>query len=272
MQTIATFRATTLAETREQLQDHVRRQPGDVPSRLALFQLLCVLGQWTRARTQLVALSELDVGWRMHAIGFEAVLACEKFRADVFAGARTPLVLGEPPAWLGELVQALALLVRRAWAPAAELRRRALDAAPDVAGCIDGSATFASLTDADSRLGPVLEAYVDGKYFWVPYERIARIEFEPPAEVLDLVWSRARFTWRSGGVSHGYVPVRYPATELEPDDATRCARVTRWTEAPEETFLGLGQRLVATDRGDFPLLEMRNIEFAISAPEEAGHA
>ena len=31
---------------------------------------------------------------------------------------------------------------------------------------------FAWIADADTRLGPVLEAIINGRYFWVPFQRI----------------------------------------------------------------------------------------------------
>jgi protein involved in temperature-dependent protein secretion len=34
---------------------------------------------------------------------------------------------------------------------------------------------FAWLADADVRLGPVLEAIVDGKYYWIPFGNLSAI-------------------------------------------------------------------------------------------------
>ena len=39
------------------------------------------------------------------------------------------------------------------------------------------------------------------------------------------------------------------------------ARKTDWHERKDGTSTGLGQRMFATDQGDFPLLEVRSIEF-----------
>ena len=61
-------------------------------------------------------------------------LLCERLRAEVFAGKRSPLIFGEPEAWVGWMVQANQLDAQGDFAPAADLRQRALESAPAVAG------------------------------------------------------------------------------------------------------------------------------------------
>ena len=59
--------------------------------------------------------------------------------------------------------------------------------------------TFAWIADADPRLGPVLEVFVNGNYMWVPFARVHAMQFDPPADLRDQVWMPARFTWSNGG-------------------------------------------------------------------------
>ncbi len=74
-----------------------------------MAQLLCVLGRWERALTQLDVAAELDaLALPMKQVYGDAI-RCEGLRAEVFAGRRTPLVLGEPPAWLALLIESLRL-------------------------------------------------------------------------------------------------------------------------------------------------------------------
>ncbi len=35
---------------------------------------------------------------------------------------------------------------------------------------------------------PVLEAMVNGKYYWIPFSRLASIVIEAPADLRDRVW------------------------------------------------------------------------------------
>jgi type VI secretion system protein ImpE len=202
----------------------------------------------------------LNADTMMLAQIFRPVILCEMLRAEVFAGKRSPLIFGEPEEWVGSLVQSLGLLAEKHFEPAAQSRERAFDAAPLTAGTLNGE-PFEWVADADSRLGPVLEVIMDGKYYWVPFSRVARIETEKPVDLRDLVWMPAQFTWTNGGAASGHIPVRYPGTELAEEDALRLARKTTWTEASPGTFLGLGQRVLATNTGEYPLLECRKIEF-----------
>jgi type VI secretion system protein ImpE len=50
------------------------------------------------------------------------------------------------------------------------------------------------------------------------------------------------------------------------------ARRTEWIEKPAETFLGLGQRLLATDQGEFPLMDARVIKLASPEAETPSSA
>ena len=76
-----------------------------------------------------------------------------------------------------------------------------------------GKADFEWLADADSRLGPILEAVIDGRYFWVPLENIHQIVLEKPKDLRDVVWVPAEFMWRNGGTAVGLIPSRYPGSE-----------------------------------------------------------
>lgn len=139
------------------------------------------------------------------------------------------------------------------------MQAQAFDAAPATQGRI-GDSAFEWIADADSRLGPMLEVILEGKYYWIPFCRIARIEIEKPSDLRDLVWTPARFTWTNGGAVSGHIPVRYPGTENVDDDALRLSRKTLWSEPSPDCFLGLGQRILTTNAGEYPLLECRTLE------------
>jgi type VI secretion system protein ImpE len=48
-------------------------------------------------------------------------------------------------------------------------------------------------------------------------------------------------------------------------------RKTDWLECEAETWLGMGQRVLATDQGEYSLLDIRRIELQVAAiPDEAG--
>jgi type VI secretion system protein ImpE len=196
-------------------------------------------------------------------------LLCEQLRAEVFAGKRTPLLFGEPARWAALLVQSLMVAAQGRTAEADKLHGEAFELAPTSTGKIDNQ-PFAWLADADTRLGPVLEAIVDGKYYWIPFANLSAIKIEKPADLRDLAWIPAYLTLANGGEVVALLPTRYPGSEASADPAIRMARKTEWLPGKDGASSGLGQRMLATDQGDYPLLEVRSIAFD-PAPEPVGN-
>lgn len=259
MSTEDLLRAGRLADVLATLEEQVRADPSDHRLRVFMFQLLLVSGDWERAVTQLNVAAQLEPLNLLMAQVCGAALNCEALRAQVFAGKRTPLIFGEPEQWVGWLLQANQMVADGNSAASRELRERAFDEAPAVPGSIDGH-SFQWIADADSRLGPMLEVIVDGKYYWAPFHGIRQVKIEPPKDLRDLVWIPATFTWANGGESVGLIPTRYPDSQNHEDNSIKLARRTEWMECPGAVFVGLGQRMFATDEGEFPLLETRQIE------------
>jgi type VI secretion system protein ImpE len=243
------------------LQSRVRDEPADPAQRVFLFQLLCVQGEWERARDQLRVITELQPTALPLAHVYGAAIACEVLRRDVFTGVRTPLVMGEPPPWLGGLLQALAADAQRCPADAQALRARALEDGRAVPGSVDGHA-FDWIADADSRLGPVCEAIVEGRYYWIPFERIRSLTLEGPSDLRDVVWMPARLRLETSVEVAALLPARYPGSEVDPDGAIRLGRKTAWDEVAPTTYHGRGQRMLATDADEYSLLDLRTIELA----------
>jgi type VI secretion system protein ImpE len=263
------IRAGDLEGALRVLHESIKKNPADSKLRVFLFQLLCVNGQWEKALTQLSLVANLDADAMLLAQIFQPVIQCEALRQEVFAGKRSPLIFGEPQEWMGWLVHANALLAAGNVKEARELIDRALEAAPAVAGSINEH-DFEWIADADSRLGPVLEAVLEGKYYWIPFNRIARIDITQPSDLRDLVWISATFTWSNGGEASGLIPVRYAGSEASSDSGIRLARRTDWQNLGEELYAGQGQRLFATDAGEYPLLETLVIKFPqATAPTES---
>jgi type VI secretion system protein ImpE len=113
--------------------------------------------------------------------------------------------------------------------------------------------------DADSRLGPVLEACVNGRYYWVPFSRLSRVTLEAPEDLRDCVWTPAQLMFTNGGETVALIPTRYPGSQDSADGAICLARKTEWTELGADRWAGLGQRVLATDAGEHDLMAVRVI-------------
>lgn len=244
----------------EALATLVKASPGDARLRIFLFQLLCVLGLWDRAIRQLKVCGELDPAALQMAQAYREAIICEVYREKVFAGQKSPLVFGEPQAWLALVMEAQKLLAQGQVQAAADLRAQAFEAAPASPGTLDGQ-PFDWIADADMRFGPVLEAIINGRYFWLPFAQIRSISFDPPTDLRDAVWTAAHLTLANEGQVVALIPTRYPFSGQRGSAAEKLSRATSWTDAGAETFTGLGQRLLSTDQGDVALLDARLITF-----------
>lgn len=240
------------------LQQQVRSSPSAAELRIFLFQLLAVMGQWQRALVQLRLAGELQAAALPMVQLYAPALQCELLRAEVFAGRRSPLMLGQPAVWQAWLVESLQVAREGRMADSNRLRERAFEAAAPCCGSANG-VSFDWIADADMRLGPVCEAIIEGRYYWVPFERLSRIVLEPPTDLRDAVWMPVHFEFANGGSTAGLIPTRYPGSELDPDSAIRLARRTEWIERGQGVYVGLGQRVLATDSGDHALMDLKEI-------------
>jgi type VI secretion system protein ImpE len=242
----------------QQLQEQVRANPADAKLRIFLFQLLAVLGQWERALTQLELASNLDLSALAMTQMYREAIRCEVLRSQVFAGKRSPMIFGQPDAWLALLIESLLVAGRGQAVQSEQLRLQAYEEAEAVNGTLDGQ-LFEWIADADSRLGPALEAIINGNYYWVPFAHLREIVIEAPEDLRDMVWMPVHFMFSNGGESVGLIPTRYPGSDTSGDALLALSRKTIWTEAARGAYHGLGQRVIATDKGEVPLMEVRKI-------------
>lgn len=270
MQAFDLLREGRPQEALQSLQAEIRKAPADPKLRVFLFQLLAVLGQWDRALTQLNVAGEMDAETLPMVQTYREALRCEVLRTQVFTGQRSPLIFGDPEPWMALLLESLRLTAAGHYAEAQTTREQAFETAPTTTGVLDDQ-PFAWLADADPRLGPMLEAIVNGRYYWIPLQHIQTICLEPPADLRDYVWMPAQFTWSNGGETVGLIPARYPGSQDSIDPLVQLGRKTDWLECEAETWLGMGQRVLATDQGEYSLLDIRRIELQAAAiPDEAG--
>lgn len=274
-----------LARALEALKNEVRKEPAQVKHRIYMFQLAAVMGDWDRALTQLNVCRDMNAECMSMAQTYQELIQCEALRKQVFTGERSPMFFGEPEPWMALVMEAARLSGAGKHAEAQRLRNEALEAVPTSAGKIqlrkasdektkaadsdvDTKIPFEWIADADSRLGPILEAVVNGKYYWIPMMRLMRVDFEKPVDLRDVVWLPAHFQWTNGGESVGFVPSRYPGSESSTDDLIRLARKTEWVETAPEIYSGLGQKLLSTDENEYSLFEIERIVFDVPKKAE----
>ena len=257
----AALRAGDLASCREDLTQRVRAAPADAKLRIFLFQLLCVEGEWARAANQLQVIRDLDASALAMVHTYAGALECEALRTTIFEGKTTPLVFGEPQRWVALLIEALKADAAGKPGDATALREEAFELAPARPGQVDGS-DFAWLADSDPRFGPLLEAVISGRYYWLPLQHIKQIDIEEPNDLRDLVWAAAHLQLTNGGEAYALLPVRYPGTVETGDNALKLSRRTDWDTGEPLSSFGRGQRELGSDAAAFPLLSVRQIVFS----------
>lgn len=256
------MRITDIKAAESDLITTLRVKPQDLDARLQLFRCAVIDGNWSRAGMQLDIAEQLEPGLTHTAMVYRRNIACERVRQDIFSGRELPVFLGTPPRWTGYLVQALGVAEAEA---RAALAHAAFDDAIAIGGTLNGE-PFAWLADADNRLGPILEAFVDGKYYWIPFEHISRLTIAAPEDVLDLAWCPAGMTLANGGICHIFIPTRYPCTELRASNDLKLARLTEWLPWSGSLQQGLGQRVFVSDLAEYALLDCREICFIDTKP------
>jgi type VI secretion system protein ImpE len=262
----------SLSEELSELQKNIRADASNAKLRIHLFQLLCVMGDWKRALAQLQVCAQLDAKALPMAQTYREAIRCEMFRVEVFAGRRTPQIMGQPPAWIGLLLEALRVDARGDFAGSAALRAQALEQAEPAACRIDG-VDCEWLCDGDTRLGPVCEVIANGQYYWLPFESCEGIHIEAPTDLRDVVWAPAELLLPQEGRVPALLPARYPETAVcdvaNADDLKR-GRATQWTEQSPEVWCGLGQRVWTSSEGEHAIFDVRTIDMILGEAAQDG--
>lgn len=245
---------------RSALVEIVRARPADVEARMFLFQLLALLGEWDKARTQVNALASMSPEAQMLSAAYGAAIEAERLRIEVFAARAAPPVLTRGSPWATDLADALGHFAAGRIAEGEAARERAFDAAPDTPGTLDGT-RFEWIADADSRFGPAFEVIIAGQWGLMPFDAVQSITSEGACDLRDVVWYPVQLALRTGQSVAAMMPARYPGSEADEASAIRLGRRTEWREAPWGD-MGIGQHLLQLSDGDErDLLSLRSLVF-----------
>jgi len=224
------FQAGQLNEAIKALGAEVRDNPADPRRRTFLFELLCFAGEFDRAEKHLHVLAQSNSHSEMGAMLYFSALHAERTRLEKFLKETLPTQVP----------------VRQ------------------FSGTLNGQA-FESIVDADPRIGARLEIFAAGSYMWIPFEHIVSIEIQAPQKLRDLLWVPALVrtgpSFKDKELGEVLVPVQYPQSFANQNDNVRLGRETHWQEVEGGEPIPVGQKVFLVDGEEFPLLEVRNIEF-----------
>lgn len=259
----ARLREMPIATLREVTTEYVRNYPANARYRWDMVELFCLDGEWSRALMQLQAWAGLvaSPASTVRAQLYRTLIATEMLRTQVLAGEKSPAFIGAQPAWATPLLDANRLLNAGDQHGADTARSQAFERIRPTPGESAATGRFAWLVDTDTRLGPVCEFVVAGCYRWIAFEETRSINILAPTNLLDALWCPAHIVMRDGAALSGYLPSRYPSSEMGSDDV-RLGRVTTWTDIGETSVVGLGQKTWATDSGEQGVLHFGECRFA----------
>lgn len=255
------LRSGRLSDAIQQVAQELKSRPADVSARIFLFELLCFDGDLDRAEKQLDVVSHQSADMEIGAEIYRQVLTAEKARRGVFGEGRLPDFLTSPPEYVALHLEALTQARERQSGRARALLEKALGLQPALSGQTDGR-PFEEFEDSDPFIGPFLELIVNDKYAWLPYEQIKRIDVAKPVQLRDLLWARAKVEARGGDLGEVFLPVLYPGSSENVNEAIKLGRMTDWLDMGDGLARGMGQHLFVIDGLERPMLEISKIEFA----------
>jgi type VI secretion system protein ImpE len=257
------FEAGRLDDAIKALNEIVKTNPRTIDPRGFLAELLCFAGNLERADLQLDILAEQDPKLAMGVALFRQLIRGEQARRQFFAEGRAPELLGAAPDHLRFHIEASVLLRDGKTAEAAELLARADEVRPQVKGSLDGTA-FEDIRDLDDLTASFFEVITsNGKYYLIPIENVASVEFRAPQRPRDLIWRPAQMSVNEGPDGEVYLPAIYvPPTGATPDASALLGRSTEWTGGDGAPVRGIGQRTFLVGEESVPILQLGKLEFA----------
>jgi type VI secretion system protein ImpE len=238
----------------------VKASPGDTSARIFLFELLASAGDWERASKHLDVVASQAPDMATGVASYQATLRAEQARDALFTtGQGAPQRMTAEPFDPEPYLSALGRLRASDVAEAkrllgeAETRREPRPATVDGKPCDD-------FRDADDVLAPFLEVIANGIYGWIPLGDVAKLEFDEPRFVRDLLWRPTAITLRNGATAAMLVPVRYPGSGKSGDDGLRLGRATDWREE-SDIVTGIGQRAFLAGDDLTYVLDLHEVSF-----------
>jgi len=224
------FAAGRVTEAIAALGAWLRDNPADVSQRTFLFELLCLAGQYDRAEKQLSVLSQGSKEAQLGATMYYAALHAEKERNELFRNQAFPQS----------------------------------EASDKISGTLNGK-PFTSFRDADPDIGARLEVYAAGAYLWIPFCHIGSLAMGPPQHLRDMLWASATVmtgpSFKGMELGQVIIPAIYPFSWKDPDESVWLGRTTVWGADEEGREYPSGQKIFLVDGEEFPLLELRTLEF-----------
>jgi type VI secretion system protein ImpE len=248
------LKAAIAAQTEE-----VKKHPADSARRGFLSELLCFSGEWERADKQLDLLGTQDPQAMVGIALFRHLLRAEQARQQFWSEGRLPEFLEQPSPWLRLHIDASIRLREGEPKEAKAMLAQAEEQRPKLHGTCDGQ-PFDDLRDLDDVTASFFEVLTsNGKYYWIPMERVESIDFREIVRPRDLLWRRVHMVVQGGPDGEVYLPTLYAGTHQQDDDKIRLGRATDWKSAQDGPIRGIGLRTFLIGSTDKTVLALQQL-------------
>ena len=239
----------------------VKQHPADAGKRTLLAELLCFTGDLERADKQLDAVGKTDPDAMIVISMFRHLLRAETVRREFYEEGHVPEFVDKPSEEMQLRLEASIRIREDDLRGAAELLSKAEEMRPAVACECDGRAVddFRDLDDLNSSFFEVLTS--NGKYYWIPINRVETVEFRVPERPRELLWRPAHMVVRGGPDGEVFLPTLYAGSHAVSDDRVRLGRFTDWIGEENAPVRGVGQRMYLCGDQDRGMLELEQISF-----------
>ncbi len=247
------LKAGRLSEAIERVAEEVKAKPGDTAARTFYFELLSLTGDLDRAAKQLDVLAN-ETG-EMGNLYLGAIEA-ERERRSFFHGGPRPKLLVESP-YANSYLEAVECYAAGQSSAALE-RLNAAEAPTAVHALLNGGEVH-ELNDSHDLLGPFLELVSDNHYAWLPWDAIQSLTIPEPRYLRNTMWTPASLSLHSGHQGQVLLFSLYVDSHLG-EEEIKLGRRTTWQQDPAGFTIASGQKVIATEGRDWPILEIRSIE------------
>ena len=259
MNTQELYEVGQLDEAVQAAVEDVKKHPADAGKRSLLAELLCFTGDLERADKQLDAVGKTDPDAMIVISMFRHLLRAETARREFYEQGHVPEFIDKPSEELQLRLEASIRIREDDPGGAAELLAKAEEIRPAVACECNGKAVedFRDLDDLASSFFEVLTS--NGKYYWIPINRVETVEFRVPERPRELLWRPAHMVVRGGPDGEVFLPTLYAGSHAHEDDRVRLGRFTDWLGDQGAPVRGIGQRMFLSGEEDLSMLELEQI-------------
>lgn len=240
----------------------VKKHPTDINRRGFLCEMLFVKRAWERADKQLDFIGHQDPN-AMHMVAlWRQLLRAGQARDQFYSDGRIPEVLEEPDELVQSYLKASVAFREGSKSEALSILDEAESRRSELKGQLNGEA-FSDFRDLDDLAPTILEVFTStGKYYWIPFSRIASLEFHAAEGPMDLVFRRATLeTNEDGPDGEVYVPAIYQSVSEEDEERLLLGRATDWLGDEGEPVIGVGQKMFLVDDRSVSIMEIESLQF-----------